>query len=110
MGLNLLFFFLGSVAPACVKVCGSTEAQRLQDLASERCSMPYRAPELFNVESYCMIDQRTDVWVSSRIPFVVHLSPEWRKGGVMVEHIMYSHQNTLVQILPKAREFLFLYL
>lgn len=53
---------LGSVAPACVKVCGSTEAQRLQDLASERCSMPYRAPELFNVESYCMIDQRTDIW------------------------------------------------
>ncbi|XP_014239510.1 serine/threonine-protein kinase 16 [Cimex lectularius] len=53
---------LGSVAPACVKVCGSTEAQRLQDTASERCSMPYRAPELFNVESYCMIDQRTDIW------------------------------------------------
>uniref|UniRef100_A0A0V0G903 non-specific serine/threonine protein kinase n=1 Tax=Triatoma dimidiata TaxID=72491 RepID=A0A0V0G903_TRIDM len=53
---------LGSVAPACVKVCGSADAQRLQDLASERCSMPYRAPELFNVESYCMIDQRTDIW------------------------------------------------
>ncbi|KAK9505894.1 hypothetical protein O3M35_009863 [Rhynocoris fuscipes] len=53
---------LGSVAPACVKVCGSADAQRLQDLASERCSMPYRAPELFNVESYCVIDQRTDIW------------------------------------------------
>uniref|UniRef100_A0A1B6CHR9 non-specific serine/threonine protein kinase n=1 Tax=Clastoptera arizonana TaxID=38151 RepID=A0A1B6CHR9_9HEMI len=53
---------LGSVAPASVKVCGSTEAQHLQDIASERCSMPYRAPELFNVESYCMIDQRTDIW------------------------------------------------
>ncbi|KAL1115805.1 hypothetical protein AAG570_006095 [Ranatra chinensis] len=53
---------LGSVAPACVKVRGSSEAQRLQDLASERCSMPYRAPELFNVDSYCMIDQRTDIW------------------------------------------------
>jgi len=53
---------LGSVASACVKVCGSAEAQRLQDLAGERCSMPYRAPELFNVESYCMIDQRTDIW------------------------------------------------
>jgi len=48
-----------------VKVCGSSEAQRLQDLASERCSMPYRAPELFNVESYCMIDERTDIWVNS---------------------------------------------
>lgn len=25
--------------------------------------MPYRAPELFNVESYCVIDERTDIWV-----------------------------------------------
>jgi len=25
--------------------------------------MPYRAPELFNVESYCMVDERTDIWV-----------------------------------------------
>lgn len=48
-----------------IKVCGSSEAQHLQDVASERCSMPYRAPELFNVESYCMIDERTDIWVNS---------------------------------------------
>ncbi|PNF39061.1 Serine/threonine-protein kinase 16 [Cryptotermes secundus] len=53
---------LGSVAVARVKICGSSEAQQLQDLASERCSMPYRAPELFSVESYCMIDERTDIW------------------------------------------------
>ncbi|XP_003708300.1 serine/threonine-protein kinase 16 [Megachile rotundata] len=53
---------LGSVAPARVKVCGSQAAQTLQDLAAERCSMPYRAPELFNVESYCMVDERTDIW------------------------------------------------
>ncbi|XP_066997221.2 serine/threonine-protein kinase 16 isoform X2 [Anabrus simplex] len=53
---------LGSVAVARVKICGSSEAQQLQDMASERCSMPYRAPELFNVESYCMIDERTDIW------------------------------------------------
>jgi serine/threonine kinase 16 len=57
--------YAGSVAVARVKVCGSSEAQQLQDLASERCSMSYRAPELFNVESYCMIDERTDIWVNS---------------------------------------------
>lgn len=51
------------MAPARVKVCGAHEAQTLQDIAAERCSMPYRAPELFNVESYCMIDERTDIWV-----------------------------------------------
>jgi serine/threonine kinase 16 len=60
-----MIFYVGSVAVARVKICGSSEAQQLQDLASERCSMPYRAPELFNVESYCMIDERTDIWVNS---------------------------------------------
>ncbi|XP_034945469.1 serine/threonine-protein kinase 16 [Chelonus insularis] len=53
---------LGSVAPARVKICGAQEAQTLEDFAAERCSMPYRAPELFNVENYCMIDERTDIW------------------------------------------------
>ncbi|XP_011865433.1 PREDICTED: serine/threonine-protein kinase 16 isoform X1 [Vollenhovia emeryi] len=53
---------LGSVANARVQVCGTQAARTLQDLAAERCSMPYRAPELFNVESYCMVDERTDIW------------------------------------------------
>ena len=35
----------------------------LQDVAAERCSMPYRPPELFQVNSKCEIDERTDVWV-----------------------------------------------
>lgn len=61
--------FIGSVAPARVKVCGNQEAQTLQDLAAERCSMPYRAPELFNVESYCMVDERTDIWVRNSLLF-----------------------------------------
>ncbi|XP_060533480.1 serine/threonine-protein kinase 16 [Cylas formicarius] len=53
---------LGSCAPAKVQICGAQDAQKLQDVASERCSMTYRAPELFHVESYCVIDQRTDIW------------------------------------------------
>lgn len=61
-GATPVIMDLGSVAPARVKVCGSKDAQNLQDLAAERCSMPYRAPELFNVESYCMVDERTDIW------------------------------------------------
>lgn len=55
---------LGSCAVAKVQICGAQDAQKLQDLAAERCSMTYRAPELFHVESYCVIDQRTDIWVS----------------------------------------------
>lgn len=51
------------MARARVKITGTSDAQKLQDLAAERCSMPYRAPELWNVESYCIIDERTDIWV-----------------------------------------------
>lgn len=53
---------LGSAAEARMQICGQQEAQKLQDTAEERCSIVYRAPELFNVESYCMIDERTDIW------------------------------------------------
>ncbi|XP_071454642.1 serine/threonine-protein kinase 16 [Hetaerina americana] len=53
---------LGSMAPGRVKIGGSGEAQTLQDTAGERCSMPYRAPELFTVETHSTIDERTDIW------------------------------------------------
>ena len=32
-------------------------------MAAERCTMPYRAPELFNVETHSVIDERIDIWV-----------------------------------------------
>ncbi|XP_055375092.1 serine/threonine-protein kinase 16 [Condylostylus longicornis] len=53
---------LGSATEARVQICGQQDAQRLQDLAEERCSIVYRAPELFSVQSYCTIDERTDIW------------------------------------------------
>lgn len=64
---QILNHCLGSMAIARVQVCGTQAARVLQDLAAERCSMPYRAPELFNVESYSMVDERTDIWVSITI-------------------------------------------
>lgn len=53
---------LGSACAARVAVRSMKEAQYLQDTASERCSMPYRPPELFSVSSKCEIDERTDIW------------------------------------------------
>ena len=35
---------------------------RLQDFAAEKCTMPWRAPELFNVPSECVIDEKVDMW------------------------------------------------
>lgn len=53
----------GSAAPASVEITSYNAAQRLQDDAAERCSMTYRAPELFNIQSPSTIDERTDIWV-----------------------------------------------
>ena len=49
-------------APAVVEIKNSRDAQNLQDLAAERCTLPYRAPELFHVALYSMIDEKVDIW------------------------------------------------
>ncbi|KAJ8947500.1 hypothetical protein NQ314_008578 [Rhamnusium bicolor] len=70
---------LGSCAPAKVQICGAQDAQKLQDIAAERSSMTYRAPELFHVESYCVIDQRTDIWdVHELVLFMLNVNPSER--------------------------------
>ena len=51
------------MAEARVAVETSAQARQLQDLCAERCSMPYRAPELFNIQAGDRLDERTDVWV-----------------------------------------------
>lgn len=52
----------GSVAPAQRRVQGRTDALAVQDEASRHSTMPFRAPELFDVASDAILDQRTDVW------------------------------------------------
>jgi len=52
----------GSCDLAKVNVSDSKTAMALQDCAAERCTMPYRAPELFNVSTSSLIDERTDIW------------------------------------------------
>ena len=52
----------GSARPAYVTVRNRTEALTLQEAAERLCSAPYRAPELFDVASQCVVDERTDVW------------------------------------------------
>jgi len=52
----------GSTAVACKKIANRQEALLLQEDAAQNCSMPYRAPELFDVPSNAVIDERTDVF------------------------------------------------
>ncbi|KAM0979984.1 hypothetical protein ACFX13_016026 [Malus domestica] len=52
----------GSARPARRQICSRTEALQLQEWASEHCSAPFRAPELWDCPSQADIDERTDVW------------------------------------------------
>lgn len=53
---------LGSAGPLSVDVQSGSQALSLQDEAAEKCSMPYRAPELFHVEHQTVVDERIDIW------------------------------------------------
>ncbi|KAL9266395.1 Serine/threonine-protein kinase 16-like protein [Drosera capensis] len=52
----------GSARPARRQIRSRTEALQLQEWASEHCSAPYRALELWDCPSHADIDERTDVW------------------------------------------------
>ncbi|KAE8581439.1 hypothetical protein XENTR_v10024794 [Xenopus tropicalis] len=57
-----LLMDLGSMNQARMEVKDSRQAMAVQDWAAQRCTISYRAPELFNVSSDCVIDERTDIW------------------------------------------------
>lgn len=59
----------------------------IQDWAAQRCTISYRAPELFNVESHCIIDERTDIWVK---PCILH--PFW---PVIVKYVVFLSDLTV---------------
>ncbi|KAL7818146.1 kinase-like domain-containing protein [Trichoderma aethiopicum] len=53
---------LGSVAPSPIPVTSQSLALQIQDQAAEHSTMPYRAPELFDVRTGTVIDTKTDIW------------------------------------------------
>ncbi|MBA0821253.1 hypothetical protein Goarm_018122 [Gossypium armourianum] len=52
----------GSARPARKQIRSRSEALQLQEWASEHCSAPFRAPELWDCPSDADIDERTDIW------------------------------------------------
>ncbi|KAF2325490.1 hypothetical protein GH714_029511 [Hevea brasiliensis] len=52
----------GSAGPARRQIRSRSEALQLQEWASEHCSAPFRAPELWDCPSHADIDERTDIW------------------------------------------------
>lgn len=59
---NTVLMDFGSVVQGKCKISNRKEAIAMQDLAAERSTLPYRAPELFEVPSECVIDEKVDIW------------------------------------------------
>lgn len=61
-GSNPILMDLGSVAPSPIPVTSQSLALQIQDTAAEHSTMPYRAPELFDVRTGTVIDTKVDIW------------------------------------------------
>ncbi|KZV96554.1 Pkinase-domain-containing protein [Exidia glandulosa HHB12029] len=61
-GTTPVLMDLGSAVPARVPIATRQEALMQQEMAAERSSMPYRAPELFDVKTDTTLDEKVDIW------------------------------------------------
>lgn len=61
-GSSPIIMDLGSVAASPVNVTSQSVALQVQDTAAEHSTLPYRAPELFDVHTGAVIDVKTDIW------------------------------------------------
>lgn len=61
-GRTPILMDLGSLAPAPTSITSRSLALAVQDQAAEHSTMPYRAPELFDVKTGSTIDTKVDIW------------------------------------------------
>jgi serine/threonine kinase 16 len=61
-GVTPILMDLGSLAPSPTAVTSRSLALAVQDQAAEHSTMPYRAPELFDVKTGSVVDTKVDIW------------------------------------------------
>lgn len=61
-GKTPILMDLGSLAPSPIPITSRSLALQVQDTAAEHSTMPYRAPELFDVKTDTVIDTQVDIW------------------------------------------------
>ena len=61
-GKTPILMDLGSLAPSPTHITSRALALEVQDTAAEHSTMPYRAPELFDVKTDTVIDTKVDIW------------------------------------------------
>lgn len=67
----------GSIAQSPIQVTSRSAAIQIQDEAAEHSTLPYRAPELFDIDTGSVIDTSTDIWSLGCLLFALihHHSP-----------------------------------
>lgn len=61
-GSDPILMDLGSIAASPLPITSRSLAIATQDTAAEHSTMPYRAPELFDVKTNTIIDTKVDIW------------------------------------------------
>lgn len=61
-GVTPVLMDFGSLTPSPTSITSRTLALAVQDHAAETSTMPYRAPELFDVKTGSVIDEKVDIW------------------------------------------------
>jgi len=61
-GNDPILMDLGSIAVSPIPITSRSLAIATQDTAAEHSTMPYRAPELFDVKTGTVIDTKVDIW------------------------------------------------
>jgi len=61
-GTTPVLMDFGSLTPSPTQITNRTMALAVQDNAAETSTMPYRAPELFDVKTGSVIDEKVDIW------------------------------------------------
>ncbi|SPQ18685.1 7e1260c7-96c6-4121-a07c-dbee23557ebe [Thermothielavioides terrestris] len=61
-GAEPIIMDLGSIAVSPLPITSRSLAIATQDTAAEHSTMPYRAPELFDVKTGTVIDTKVDIW------------------------------------------------
>ncbi|GAB7354748.1 hypothetical protein MBLNU459_g5157t2 [Dothideomycetes sp. NU459] len=61
-GTTPILMDLGSLCPSPTPITSRAQALQVQDQAAEHSTMPYRAPELFDVKTDTVIDTAVDIW------------------------------------------------
>ncbi|KZZ91887.1 serine/threonine-protein kinase [Ascosphaera apis ARSEF 7405] len=61
-GVTPILMDLGSLSPSPIAITSRSLALAVQDTAAEHSTMPYRAPELFDVKTGSIIDTKVDIW------------------------------------------------